>query len=167
MEKLGINPTYLITQIINFTILVVVLTKLVYKPVLAALEKRRKKIEEGLALTEKLTKEKEELEVRKTKVIKEAQKEARAILDKARDQGKKVEVEIIEQARITASEVVQRGKKDLDLRKKEMESRLLKETVDLATVLTSKLIGEVMDEGKQEAFLKKRLNQFLKQKKLS
>lgn len=167
MEKLGVNPTYLITQVINFTILVVVLTKLVYKPVLAALEKRRKKIEEGLALTEKLTKEKEELEIKKSLVLKDAQKEARAILDKARDQGKRQEVEIIEQARVSASEVVARGKRDLELRRKEMESRLVKETVDMATALTEKLIGEVMDETKQEAFLKKRLDHFLKQKKLS
>lgn len=165
MEKLGINSTYLITQIINFTILVVVLTKLVYKPVLEALEKRRKKIEEGLALTEKLTKEKEELEVKKMQVIKDAQKEARAIIEKARDQGKRIEGEIINEARKKAEDILERGKKDLELRRKEMESSLLRETVSMATVLTKKLIGEVMDEKRQETFLKKRLNQFLKKGK--
>lgn len=167
MEKLGVNPTYLITQIINFTILVVVLTKLVYKPVLEALEKRKKKIEEGLALTQKVTQEKEELEVRKAKVIREAQKEARAIIDKARDQGKKVEADIIGEARGKAEEIVERGKRDLELRRKEMESRLTRDTVEMATTLSEKLIGDVLDGKKQEAFLKRRVNQFLGKKNVS
>ena len=166
MDKLGINPTYLITQVINFTILVIILSKLVYKPVLEALEKRRKKIEEGLALTEKLTQEKEDLERQKTKIIAESHKEAKAIIDKARLQGKKVEQEVIAEARVAASEIIERGKKDVGIRMKEMEEQLVKETIDMAALLTQKLIGDVLDKEKQQAILKKKVAEFLQQKKL-
>lgn len=166
MEKLGVNPIYLITQIINFFILLVILKKIVYKPVLEALEKRRKKIEEGLVLTGKLTKEKEELEEKKAKILNEAQKEARAIIDKVREQAKKVEEDLIKEARLKAEEIIERGKKDVEIRRKEMEARLVKQTVDMAVSLTQKLIGEVLDKKQHEQLLKKKLSQFLNQKKL-
>lgn len=165
MEKLGINLTYLITQIVNFTILLIVLTKVVYKPILRMLEKRKRKIEEGLALTEKLNKEKEEIEIKKALILKEAQKEAQAILDKARSHAKLVEVELVKEAKVKAEEIIKKGRKEVELRKKELEEKLLKETVRIATVLTRKLIGEVLDEKRQEIFFRKRLGEFLKSEK--
>lgn len=165
MEQLGINPTYLITQIINFAILVIVLAKFVYKPILEMLEKRRQKIEEGLALTDKLIKEKAELEEKGQRIIDQAQKEARVIIEKSKDQGKKVEQEIIKEARVEAEGIIEHGRRDVDLRRKEMENKLVKETVDITTALVEKIIGDVLDSKKQEMLLKKRINQFLKQKK--
>lgn len=167
MEKLGINTTYLITQIINFVILVVVLGRFVYKPILKALEVRKKKIEEGLKLTQKLTEEKQKIEIERTKIIKDANSEARAVTEKARVAGKKIEEEIIKEARVKASEIIERGKKDVDVRRKEMESLLAKETVDIAALLTRKIIGEVLDEKKQQDLIKKRISLFLKERKIS
>lgn len=167
MEKLGINPIYLTTQIVNFIILLVILKKVVYKPVLEILEKRRKKIEEGLATAEKLAKEKEEIEKAKAKILNEAQKEARAIIERGREQARKVEEELVSQARIKVEEIINRGKKDIELRRAEMESQLVKRTVEMTIALTRKLIGEVLDKEKQAQLLKKRLNQFLSQRKLT
>lgn len=167
MEKLGINPVYLITQIVNFTVLVVVLSILVYKPILEMLEKRKKKIEESLALTEKMQKEEEQMNLKTEKVIKEAQKEAREILENAREQGKKLEANLLKEARDAATEIVERGKKDNEIRKKELEATLYQEAINMASVLTEKLIGEALDEKKQKEVLKKRIAHFLQQKKIS
>ncbi len=165
MEKLGINFVHLLTQAFNFGLLVFVLTKIVYKPILKNLEKRRKKIEEGLILTEKLKKEEEELTAKKNLIIKEAQKEATAILNKSIEHAKSVENEMIKRARQKADEIIERGKKELELKRKELEANLCKETVKIASALTEKLIGEVMDQAKQEAFFKKQLTKFLKQER--
>ena len=54
MEKLGIELTQILTQIFNFTLMVFLLTKLLYKPVIKKLEERKAKIAEGLAYTEKM-----------------------------------------------------------------------------------------------------------------
>jgi len=54
MEKLGIEPTLLLAQILNFLIIAFVLTKILYKPILQLLDKRKKTIEEGLRLTQKM-----------------------------------------------------------------------------------------------------------------
>ncbi len=167
MEKLGINPTYLLTQIINFVILLVILTKLAYKPILTSLEKRRKKIEEGLALTDKLTKEKEALEDRKKKVLSDAQKEARLIIDKARDEGKKQENEIIREARVKAQDIIEKANKEIVNKEKELEAKVSKDAIDMATELTRKLIGEILEGKNQETLLRKKVSEFVSKKKIS
>ena len=88
MEKLGIEPSLLLAQIVNFVIIMVVLTKILYTPILGMLEKRKKEIEESLAIRERLRVEEEKMQVRKEKLLSEARKEARAILDEAKKQGK-------------------------------------------------------------------------------
>lgn len=166
MEKLGINPVSLITQIINFSILVFILSKLVYKPVLKMLDERRKKIQEGLDLTAKLEEEKEKLSAERTKVLDQAKVEAKTIMEKARDQGKKIEADIIAQAQVKAEEVLKRGKKDLEIRQKELEKKLVGDTVEMSVALAQKLIGEILDEKNQQELLRKRVAHFLKDKKL-
>ena len=48
LQKLGIDWRLLIAQLVNFSILVIILYKLLYKPVLKVLNDRKEKIEQGL-----------------------------------------------------------------------------------------------------------------------
>jgi len=52
LKSLGINLPSLLAQIINFTILLVVLYLLAYKPLLKILDERRRRIQEGLESAE-------------------------------------------------------------------------------------------------------------------
>ena len=56
ITKLGIDWKFLIAQIVNFLVLLFVLYKFAYGPILAMLEKRQKKIEKGLKDAEAATK---------------------------------------------------------------------------------------------------------------
>lgn len=166
MEALGVNGTFLLIQIINVCILIFVLNKIVYKPVLQLLEKRKKKIEEGLVLTEKLQKEQEKLEVHKKKIIEEANLESRLIIDNARKSAKVVEGTLLKEAKIKADNVVEKGKADLVIRQKEMEKMLQTKMIDAVMSLTQKLIGDILDQDKKQLLIKKRLDHFLRQKSL-
>jgi len=63
------------------------------------LEKRKKKIEEGLKLTETMKEEEAKLEVKKAKVIADARRDAQSVIEEARGRGKEEEAEIIKEAR--------------------------------------------------------------------
>jgi len=71
MEKLGINPVLIITQIINFLIVFFLLTKLLYKPILAMLEKRKQQVVATNELQVHLEQEKGHMQEEKKKIIKE------------------------------------------------------------------------------------------------
>ncbi|MCL4338932.1 hypothetical protein M1271_04545, partial [Patescibacteria group bacterium] len=59
MEKLGVEPFQLLTQLFNFFLMVFILTKFLYKPITKKLEERKKKIEEGLEYADRMKSEME------------------------------------------------------------------------------------------------------------
>ena len=56
MEALGIDLKLLIAQVVNFGILLFVLSKFLYKPVVTMLEERQKKAEQTIKDSDKATK---------------------------------------------------------------------------------------------------------------
>src|SRR5581483_8759606 len=80
MEKLGINLPWLLAQLINFILVLIILRMLVYKPVLNMFEARRKKIQESLDYAEKVkadaAKQEQEFERRLDEARREAQSAA-------------------------------------------------------------------------------------------
>src|SRR5208337_4004898 len=90
LQHLGINWHELIAQLINFSIVMLVLWKWAYKPVFSVLAARREKIAEGVANAEKIT-----TQLAKTEA------DRKAILTQAGDQANKM----IEEARVAALRV--------------------------------------------------------------
>ena len=135
MEKLGVELPLLITQIINFVIMIFVLTKLLYKPILKGLEKRRQKIEEGLKLTETVKIEEEHLQKRREEMVKEARIEARAILEEAKKAAKDASDEIINQGKQEVQTLKLKMENELNVRHSEMVKKLTLTTVTTATTL--------------------------------
>src|SRR3989338_9157846 len=89
MDKIGVEPVALLTQIINFLLMVLILSKILYKPILKMLDERKKKIEEGLKYTAKMLKalhrETVDVSVRMAeKILKDvlSQEDQRSIIDK-------------------------------------------------------------------------------------
>lgn len=157
MEKLGISPIQLITQIINFVIMVVVLKKLLYQPILTALENRRKKIEEGLHSSEKIKEELEKVGKKKADILQKAQIEARGIVENGKKTAEGVKDEILKNAQIEAVAIIEKGRKDLDQQRKEMESRLERETVEIAAEMAVKALGDVLTTADQKMIIDKKL----------
>ena len=167
MEQLGINGTYLLIQTINFVVLLIILNKVLYKPVMDMLTKRRKKIEEGLSLTESLSKEKEKLEEQKQKVLADAGKEAKTIIEEAKKQAKRLEEEIIADAHKKAALALVKGKQELVSERKSLEAKITRNIIDMSLSISEKVIGDFLDAKTQDKLLKKKISQFTAKKNLS
>jgi F-type H+-transporting ATPase subunit b len=155
MEKLGIEPTLLIAQIVNFLIIVALLTKYLYKPILAMLEKRKKEIAEGLALTAKMQEEEERLKEKREKVLEAARKEAQGILDSVRKQAKDEEKEILAAAHKEAAVILEKGKADVERARVDMEKHVQESAITLAVAMAKRLIGNVLSsDDKHKVILK-------------
>lgn len=112
LHNLGIELGSLIAQAINFSILLVVLWKFLYTPILKMLSERSKKIEESLKNAEKIEKTLANTESEKEEILNEAKKEADAILKAARKAGKDVEKGIVEAAEERAKTIIIKAKED-------------------------------------------------------
>ncbi|MBI3384892.1 F0F1 ATP synthase subunit B [Candidatus Gottesmanbacteria bacterium] len=157
MEKLGIEPILLLTQVINFSILVIVLTKFLYKPILKMLDERKRKIEEGLALSREMATKKEELDRDREKVLDRAKNEGAKIIEEYKAQAKKMEAEIIASANEEAKRLKEKAKTDQEEEKKKMWSDLRKQLFILALEMSRKVVGEVLNDKAQRLILERKL----------
>lgn len=166
MEKLGIEPSLLLAQIVNFAIIVVVLTKLLYKPILGMLEKRKKEIEEGLAITERMRQEEEKLGARREKLIADARKEARVILEDAKKQGKDAERDIVATAHKEAAEIIEKAKRDVAATHEALAGDIRAEAVELASAMAKRLVAGILSPADQHKLIAKHLAHLGKAKAL-
>ncbi|MDP3941653.1 MAG: ATP synthase F0 subunit B, partial [bacterium] len=86
LDKFGIDPVLLVAQFINFGIILYVLKKFLYKPVMMMLKTRRDEIQKGLTDAEKAAKLLEEASEKEKKLLRNAQQEAKKLLSDARVQ---------------------------------------------------------------------------------
>lgn len=164
MEKLGIELPLLLTQIVNFTIMLIILTKLLYKPILKSLNDRRKKIEEGLAFIEKAKKEEEKLASRKQEIVKEARDEAKVIFENAKKEAKKMKEEMILEGKKEVENMKVKLLKEMAARSEKLKSELVAQTVDIATQMSERVLGDILGSDEQHKIITKELQKLGKLK---
>jgi F-type H+-transporting ATPase subunit b len=157
MEQLGIQPSLLLAQIVNFSIIAFVLTKILYKPILSMLEKRRKEIQEGLALTEKMREEEEKLKAKEAKILDSARKEARELLEKTKKEAGLLEKQLAEEAHKEAGTIIEKGKNEVESLRASMMKDVQKEAIELAVAMTKRLTSTVLSGENQHALIAKEL----------
>lgn len=162
MDKLGIEPIQLLTQIFNFVVMLVLLTKFLYKPVLRALSERRKKIQEGLAYADKMQEELEKSDKKRQEVIDKAKDEARKIIEESKKSGKLLEAEIVEKAHKEAGAILEKGRKELEMEKTEMERELRGNTVEIAQTWVETVLGDVLSAKNQKEIINRKLKELAK-----
>lgn len=159
LDSLGINTTYLIGQIINFAILLFVLTKFLYKPILKILDERAKKIAQGLKAAEENVKEKEKMDGIKKEQMMQTKAEVEKILVQAKQEAKSLKEEMIaqagEEARVRAEKEYVKLHQRLEKEEVLLRGRVGKMTVDLARKLLQKTLNTTLQEKIFTAQLKK------------
>lgn len=157
MEQLGIEPKLLLAQIVNFAIIIVVLSKLLYKPILNALDKRREDIARSLDLKELLEKEKIKSDEKRTEIIADARREAKKILDEVKSQAKVVEKEILTAAHREAEEIITKGKKTLVSEREEMMKSVEREAVGLGKSIAKRILENLLSSKDKKAILEEHI----------
>jgi F-type H+-transporting ATPase subunit b len=159
MEQLGIQPSLLLAQIVNFSIIAFVLTKLLYKPILSMLAKRKKEIEDGLALTEKMRLEEEKMKVKQDKILETARHDARELLEAAKKDAQQVEKQIVADAHKQEEEIIAKGKLEVEALREEMLADSQLASIDLATKMTERLTASILSNDDQHKLITKQLKQ--------
>ena len=150
LDKIGINPIYLAGQIVNFLILFFVLKTFVYKPVLKLLDKRTKRISQGLKAAEENIKNKEKFEEQKKAELGKVRKEVEKILAEAKKESQKQGVLIIENARAEAKKQGEKEFQQFQQRLAEEEKALKGKVTKIALDLSKKILKDSLDSSTQK-----------------
>jgi len=154
MEKLGINPWLLIAQIVNFVILLWLLQRFLYKPLLKLFRDRSTKIEDGLKTAENLKKQAAESETRQKEYLEEAKKEAHRIVSAATKLGDEEKKKILQLAAEESKKIVEQTTAEMNVEKKNIMNDIKKEVGEMVVSLTVATIKKSMDANTQKKLLK-------------
>ncbi|EKD80663.1 MAG: hypothetical protein ACD_40C00041G0006 [uncultured bacterium] len=139
-----INIWQVLFQTFNFGLILYVLTKYLYKPLMKLLDDRAKKINEGLAAAEKNLKAASESEKIVKAELGKAKKTAATILADAEKEAKIKGAEIVEQARVKAKAEADKIRADIAGEQAELDKQIEKKATVLATAMVKKALAETL-----------------------
>ncbi|MBI4037144.1 F0F1 ATP synthase subunit B [Candidatus Daviesbacteria bacterium] len=155
LTDFGVKPILLIAQVVNFLLLLLILKKFLYKPILKVLEERKQKIADSLknaqAIEEKLQKTEEDREKR----LADARQEAKVIIDEA---GKGAS-QIMADAKISAQQeierLVEKSKIALELERTKMERETRAGLAELVVTSLEKVVGRAVTDKDRKNLIEK------------
>lgn len=140
--------------IINFLVLLVILTKFLYKPLLGVLEKREEEIRTNLENAENAKNDALIMKESYEKEMQDAKKQAQDILDNANKLGAESKDQIIQQAREEADVIIEKAQTIVRQEKEDALSQLRDEVSSLVVMAAGKVIDKSINEKDHEKLIK-------------
>lgn len=142
-----------LTHALGFVILVLVLKRFAWRPVLTLLDDRRRRIEQEFARIEQTKTQLEMLQRDYQARLAQIEQEARIKIQEAVADGRRVSAEIQEQARAQATQVLTQARENVQLEIAKAKVELRERVAKLTLEATEKLLGQKMDAAKDEALV--------------
>lgn len=140
-----LNYSVLITQMIGFLIVLWILKRYAWGPVLGMLEERRQRIADEVHASERLRQEAEALKAEYENQLKSIEAEARQRIQTAVAEAQKVAEEVRAEAHRDARAITEKAKANLELEYRKARVELRGEMVTLALGAAERLLREKMD----------------------
>jgi F-type H+-transporting ATPase subunit b len=150
---LDLDPGMMIWAWITFVILLTLLYRFAWKPILSVVDKRERTIQDSLDKAKHAQEEAEALLNRHQEMMQKAEEEARKFLSENRELAEKSKHDILEQARQSAQTILDKAKQEIEREKEAAVLALRSEVADLAISATRKIIGESLDEARQRSLI--------------
>lgn len=151
-EQFGIEWSFLIAQIISFSILAFVLYRHGFKPILAAVDERQKKIESGLAYADEMKEKLEKAQVESEAVLRKAAIEAQAVVTDARKTAKEMLEKQTREAAAQGAAIIEKARQGIDLERRKMIAEVRTEIARLVTLTTAKVLSKELSAGEKSRF---------------
>ena len=145
-RQFGIDPKLLISQAVNFFLLLVVLRVFVYKPVLAMLQKRKERIEAGLRMAREAEEKFSAVEANAAEKMKEAAGRAMAMIKKAEGDAKEKEAMLLAEAERKKDRLMNEAKMALLGEEEKMRAEFGREAKTLLRVALERAVGVSPDK---------------------
>jgi F-type H+-transporting ATPase subunit b len=150
ITKLGIDPTLLIAQVVNFLVLLFILKALVYKPLLSLFDKRKKMIEKTVEDSQRIEERLVKLEEERKTILSDASKEAMAVVDTAKKEAEKEREEALQKAKKEISTLAERYRDQLATEKVAMIAEIKAEMAELIVRSSQKIIEKEFSDADQQ-----------------
>jgi len=156
---LRFEPGLMLWTVLTFVVLLFVLRKIAWKPLLEALDSREQRIHEALEKAQTAQREAEQAIAENRRRSEEAMRQAEHLMEQARLDAERTRQKMIQEARAESQRVVDQGMRRLEAEQRVAIQELRAVTADLAIRAAGRLIQSSLTEQQQRELV----DQFLKE----
>jgi F-type H+-transporting ATPase subunit b len=153
-----VDPGLFIWTIITFLVLLALLAKFAWGPLLQALDTRQQAIRKALDDAQLAQQELARLEQESVQIIRKARSEADAIITQTRADGERLREEMRQKARTEADGIVRNAERQIQLETARALQQIRHEAVDLSVMIASKIIKRNITKEDNEALIAEALS---------
>lgn len=150
LNTLGIDWQLLVVQLINFFLLIGVLTFLLYRPVLRLLDERQDRIKRSMDDVKKIENQKKELDAWRVEQMKKIDLEAGKLLEQSRKQAEDLRKELVANAEREATQIVTKAKEQLEQERTRMMNEVQGMLASIVVKMTEKVLQREFSGADQE-----------------
>ncbi|MDP2720915.1 MAG: F0F1 ATP synthase subunit B [bacterium] len=155
LKTFGVEPILLLAQIVNFVILIFILQRFLYKPILRVLEERKNKIATSLKQAEEIQKRFEESTTKQEEILDQARKEATTFIQTAKEEAKLLSDQLQNETKKSIDETVKRTQQSLELDNQKMILEARNQIVEMVAIATEKVVGKALKDSDKERLIQK------------
>jgi F-type H+-transporting ATPase subunit b len=153
------DPGLFIWTILTFLVLVGLLAKFAWGPLLEALERRRATIARSLEDAQKARQELERLQRESAEMMRQARVEAESIVSRSRSDAEALREELKQKSRAEAAAIVKNAEKQIQMETARAVQQIRNETVDLSVAIASKILKRQVSKEDHEGLIEDTLKQ--------
>ncbi|MEE8142570.1 MAG: F0F1 ATP synthase subunit B [Planctomycetota bacterium] len=160
---LGLTDVLLSTflwALITFMIVLFILHRKAWSPLLKALDEREKRIQDSLKAAERAAEESKRLAVEHERVMAEARRDASATVEEGKRDAQVVKEGIISDAREASKRIMERAKAEIERAKDIAVDEVHKRAVGLAIQISEKLIRKNLDSEDNERLVQETIDRY-------
>jgi F-type H+-transporting ATPase subunit b len=159
---LDVNPGLMIWTVITFIILLFVLKRVAWKPILTALDKRENDIKESLTQAEKAKNEAKMILEENQANLAKAEEESRKIIEQSRTYAESLKEQLMRESKEQAKKIVDDASSEIQRNKDAAFEELKGQIAEIAVGAAEKIIRDTLDAQKSKQVIDKYLNDVTK-----
>jgi F-type H+-transporting ATPase subunit b len=151
-QDFGISLPDILAQILSFSVVVLVLWKFAFKPVVATLDERQQKISSGLQYAEEMKAKLQAANEESAAILKKTQLEAGRIIEEARKSAKDHLEKQTKEATAKVADVLAKGQQAIELEHKKMLADARTEIARLVVITTERVLAKKLSDGDRASY---------------
>ncbi len=156
---LVVHPFWVLVSIVNFLVVLYLLTRFLWVPVGRVLAERAAKIREGLAAAEAARRERERMREESEALLSRTRAEAQAIAERTTKAAEQAAADIVAKAKAEHERILARARADAEQAQRQALAELRAQVADLAVLAAGRILQQEMDPDKHRRLVERTLEE--------
>jgi F-type H+-transporting ATPase subunit b len=159
---LDVNPGLMIWTVVTFILLLFILKKIAWKPILEALDKREKEIKNSLEQAENAKEEARKILEENQANLAKAEEESKKIIEQSRTYSESLKEQMLKESKEQARKLIDDAGDEIQRKKDAAFEELKEQIAELAVNAAERIMKENIDAGKNKELVNKYLSEIKK-----